>query len=208
MSSPAKPIKVVAFNGSHLPDGSTGQMINILFEALRKNGIECEMVMVGNAPFVSGCIDCGACKTAGKCVRAKSGDPINEWYAKMMEADGIVLATPTHYAGVSTAMKSLIDRCGQISLYQGGTLKNKIGTAVVSAASSGAIDAFNQINHFFTYLQVHVVSGDSWNDGIGLTPSEVASSPRTKKNMESLAANMAFLLKKLHPERAASTEVA
>lgn len=39
-----RPLKVVAFNGSSHPKGNTTRLIEAVFEELRKEGIECEMV--------------------------------------------------------------------------------------------------------------------------------------------------------------------
>lgn len=103
----------------------------MVFVELKKAGIECEMITIGDglsqyrsyetlssflfvsffaAPTVKGCRGCNACKTAGKCVQAAPGDPVNEWFPKMLEADGVILGSPTHFAAVSVEMKSLIDR--------------------------------------------------------------------------------------------------
>ncbi|KAH7824535.1 putative NADPH-dependent FMN reductase [Monocercomonoides exilis] len=200
MSAPEKPIKVVGFNGSAKKDGNTAKLLEMVFTELRKEGIECEMVMVGNADHVRGCRGCNGCKATGKCVHATPGDPVNEWYAKMMEADGIILGSPTHYAAVSVEMKSLIDRCGWISMVSGGTLKNKIGAAVVAVRRGGAISVFDQINHFFTISQMHIVGSSYWNEGIGLKPGDVENDEEGKRTMANLGKNMAFVLKKMKKE--------
>ncbi|KAA6377158.1 MAG: putative multimeric flavodoxin WrbA, partial [Streblomastix strix] len=140
----AKPLKVVAFNGSFKQNGNTAQLIEMVFSELRKEGIECELVTVGNAKYVSGCTSCGGCKDILKCVRAGPEDPIHTWFAKMREADGIILGSPTHFANVSVEMKSLIDRCGALDFNNGNLLKHKIGAAVVAVRRGGAASVFDE----------------------------------------------------------------
>ncbi|KAA6373076.1 MAG: putative Multimeric flavodoxin, partial [Streblomastix strix] len=143
MTTP-KPLKVVAFNGSFKQNGNTAQLIELVFSELRKEGIECELVTIGNAKYVSGCIGCGKCAETHKCARAGPEDPINTWFAKMLEADGIILGSPTQFANVSVEMKSLIDRCGFMNITGGGMLKHKIGAAVVAVRRGGAASVFDE----------------------------------------------------------------
>jgi len=44
-------MKVVAFNGSPRVNGNTQQAIEIVFEELRKEGIETELVQIGNKRY-------------------------------------------------------------------------------------------------------------------------------------------------------------
>ena len=79
----------------------------------------------------------------GKCVQAKGNDPVNFWLEKAFEADGIILASPTHFANVSVTMKSFIDRVGWNAIAK-KFLANKVGAGVVAAAgdgSTGCLDA-------------------------------------------------------------------
>ena len=53
-------MKVVAFNGSPNHDGNTSQAIKMVAEELKAEGIEVEIVHVGNK-VIRGCIACGGC---------------------------------------------------------------------------------------------------------------------------------------------------
>ncbi|KAH7819967.1 putative multimeric flavodoxin WrbA [Monocercomonoides exilis] len=190
--------KVIAFNGSPNPEGSTTAMIEMLFNDLKKENVQCEMIMVGTASCVRGCDGCNKCSGTGHCARAKEGDPIDSWYAKMKEADVIVLASPTHCAGVSTEMKSLIDRCGWMSSVDGDPLKNKIGIALVTAMGSGTMGAFNQIHQFFAVNGIHIVSSASWCEAFGSSASAIKKDEDWASTSKTLVENMMFLLQKLH----------
>lgn len=200
----SKPIKVVAFNGSSKPNGNTAQLIQIVFSELQKEGIVCEMITIGNCGPVQGCIGCKGCKGKEICVRVKDGDPANVWYAKMKEADGIILGSPTEFSTISVEMKSLIDRCGYINATNGGEkFKFKVGAAVVSVRRGGATHVFDCLNHFFLYGQMIVAGSSYWNEGIGRLPGEIQKDEEGKRTMHNLGKNMAYILKKLnHPDSA------
>jgi multimeric flavodoxin WrbA len=115
----------------------------------------------------------------------------------MAEADGIILASPTYFADVSTEMKALIDRAGFVTKANGGMLKRKVGAAVVAVRRAGAIHAFDTINHFFFISEMIVPGSSYWNIGVGREKGEVESDAEGVKTMQVLGENMAWLLKKL-----------
>ena len=102
-------MKVVAFNGSPKVNGNTNSAIEMVASELRKEGIEVEIVHVGNK-LIQGCMACNACmkNKDEKCII--KGDDVNEWIQKMKEADGVILGTPVHYAAIGGTMKSFLDR--------------------------------------------------------------------------------------------------
>lgn len=74
-------MKVVAFNGSPNKEGNTYHGIKLVTDELEKEGIETEIIHVGNKS-IRGCIACGYCtkNKNGKCAIAT--DPVNEWIEK------------------------------------------------------------------------------------------------------------------------------
>ncbi len=189
-------MNVVAFNGSARKNGNTAMMINYMFEELTKEGIETEMVQLcGEHPH--GCITCYQCfkKKDGRCI--VDVDCINNCVEKMVAADGIVLASPTYFADVSTEMKALIDRCGMVSRANGDMYKRKVGAAIVTQRRGGGIHAFDTMNHFFTIGQMIIVGSSYWNMGFGREKGEVANDAEAINVMRDLGRNMAWLLKKL-----------
>ncbi|KAA6397272.1 MAG: putative NADPH-dependent FMN reductase [Streblomastix strix] len=149
------------------------------------------------------CIESGKCAETHKCARAGPEDPFNTWFAKILEADSIILGSPTHFANVSVEMKSLIDRCGFMNITGGEMLKHKIGAAVVAVRRGGAASVFDELNKFFTYAQIHVASSCYWNNGIGRLPGEVQNDEEGVRIMKTLGKNMAYLLKKMNDPRTA-----
>lgn len=187
-------MKVVAFNGSARKDGNTAVLIKHVLGELQKEGIDTELVQLAGSG-IRGCAACYKCMV-NKDRRCSFGnDAVNEYIEKMIEADGIILGSPTYFANISTEMKALIDRTGFVAKANGGLFKRKVGAAVVAVRRAGAIHAFNSMNHFFFISQMIVPGSDYWNMGFGLNPGEVDSDSEGIGTMVTLGQNMAWLLK-------------
>ena len=189
-------MKVVAFNGSPRRNGNTAILIDHLFGALKKKGIECEQVYLTGRP-IRGCTACMICRTqkTGNC--SFDDDIINPCIEKMKEADGIVIASPTYFANLTAETKALIDRAGYVSRGNGNFLKRKVGAAVVTLRRGGAMNVFNGINDFFLINEMIVPGSNYWNMGLGKEIGDVSSDSEGLKTMETLGENMAWLLEKL-----------
>ncbi len=190
-------MKVVAFNGSPRKEGNTAHLLKHVFAELEKEGIETEIVQLGGHA-VHGCTACMKCfeKKDKRCVI--ENDMINDCIEKMIEADGIIIATPTYFADLSTEAKALIDRAGFVGKANDELFKRKVGAAVVAVRRAGSIHAFDSINHFFTISQMIIPCSSYWNIGIGLMPGDVESDAEGVQIMQTLGQNMAWLLKKIN----------
>jgi multimeric flavodoxin WrbA len=190
-------MKVVAFNGSARKDGNTAILVNAVFTELKKEGISCELVQLSGEK-IRGCTACGQCfeQLDQRCIIEE--DIVNDCIEKMIGADGIILASPTYFADVSSEMKALIDRSGFVAKANSDMFKRKVGAAVVAVRRGGAIHAFDTINHFFFISQMIVPGSSYWNVGIGLAPGDVNGDEEGLATMKTLGANMAWLLKKIN----------
>jgi multimeric flavodoxin WrbA len=115
----------------------------------------------------------------------------------MLSADGIIFASPTYFADISSEMKALIDRAGMTSRANGDMLKRKAGAAVVSVRRGGGVHAFDSINHFFFIGQMIVPGSIYWNLGIGGGKGEVEKDEEGIRTMHVLGENMAWLLHRI-----------
>jgi multimeric flavodoxin WrbA len=190
-------MKVVAFNGSARKDGNTAILVNAVFRELKKEGIKTELVQLAGKK-VPGCIACMKCFETKDKRCAITGDIVNGCIEKMIEADGIILASPTYYADVSAGMKALIERAGFVAGANDSMFRRKVGAAVVAVRRGGAIHAFDTINHFFFISQMVVPGSSYWNVGIGREAGEVKDDEEGIATMKTLGANMAWVMKKLN----------
>jgi multimeric flavodoxin WrbA len=189
-------MKVVAFNGSARKDGNTAILLKQVLTALDKEGIETELVQLAGEK-IRGCTACRACFETKNQQCTITDDKVNEYIQKMVEADGIILGSPTYFGMMSPEMKALIDRAGFVCRATPDALKYKVGAAVAVARRAGAMTTFDAINHFFLINQM-IVSGSSyWNIGVGNKKGDVEQDEEGIETMETLGKNMAWLLKKL-----------
>ena len=190
-------MKVVAFNGSPRKGGNTEILIRMVFEELEKERIETELVQLGGER-VRGCQACYRCVEMMNKRCAVEDDIINDGIGKMVEADGIILGSPTYHADVTAELKALIDRAGLVSGANDSMFKRKVGAAVVAVRRGGAIHVFNTINIFFTISQMIVPGSSYWNLAFGRNIGEVEEDEEGIETMQVLGQNMAWLLKKIH----------
>ncbi len=189
-------MKVVAFNGSPHAEGNTVRLIRMVLAELEAEGVETEVVQVGGKP-IHGCTACYRCRKEpnGRCVI--ESDMINDCIAKMREADGILLGSPTYFADITPELKALIDRAGFVSRSNGHFLRRKVGASVVAVRRAGGIHAFDSMNHFFLIGEMIVPGSSYWNLGYGGKVGEVEEDAEGMKTMVALGQNMAWLLKRL-----------
>ena len=190
-------MKVVIFNGSPRKEGNTYHCLQIVIKELEKQGIECEYIWIG-MDKIQGCISCSECsKNKDKRCNVKT-DKLNEYLEKMIEADGIILGSPTYFSDVSTRMKALIERAGLVAKVNGSLFKHKVGAAVVAVRRAGAVHVFSSINYFFLINQMFVVGSSYWNLGIGLKPGDVLNDEEGISTFVNLGKNFAHILQKLN----------
>jgi multimeric flavodoxin WrbA len=189
-------MRVVAVNGSARLEGNTARLVEAALAPLREAGVECEVVNLAGKD-VRGCTACGSCgkKKDGHC--HGRNDFGNEVLEKLKQADGIILASPTYFADVTSEMKAVIDRVGYVSKNNGGLFTRKPGAGIVAVRRAGAIHAFDTLNHFFLIGEMIIVGSSYWNVGIGREKGEVEGDAEGMKTMRRLGENMAWLLAKL-----------
>jgi multimeric flavodoxin WrbA len=189
-------MKVVAFNGSPRKEGNTHHAINIVCEELRKAGIQTEQVQLGGA-------DIRGCRACYKCFELKNrrciqNDDLNGFVEKMIEAEGIIIGSPTYFANVSTEVKALIDRAGLVARANDNLFKRKVGTAVVAYRRAGGTDVYSSINYFFGIGHMIIPGSSYWSIGMGRNPGEILNDEEGVSTFRNLGENMAWLMKKLY----------
>lgn len=189
-------MKVIAFNGSARKDGNTAILINQVFSELEKQDIETEMIQLSGQK-IRGCIACCKCFENKDQRCSVKDDIVNDCIEKMLQADGIILASPTYFADVTAELKALIDRAGFVAKANADMFGHKAGAAIVAVRRGGSIHAFDSINHFFLISQMIIPGSCYWNMGIGLEKGDVEKDAEGLQTMKTLGQNMAWLLKKI-----------
>jgi len=189
-------MKVVAFNGSPRKEGNTALLIKRVFQKLEEAGIDCELVSLAGK-VIRGCTACRRCMQNQNKRCAVNTDIVNSCIEKMLEADGIIIGSPTYFASLTAETKALIDRAGYVAKANNSMLKRKVGAAVSAVRRAGSLNVFQAINNFFLINEMIVPGSIYWNMGIGREIGEVESDEEGLRIMERLGENMAWLLKKI-----------
>ena len=189
-------MKVLAINGSARKDGNTALLVRRALEEIEAEGIGTELVQLAGVRL-RGCTACYRCFKAKDRRCAVTDDAANDLIAKMIEADGLILASPTYFADVTAELKALIDRAGLVAKANGNMFRRKAGAAVVAVRRGGEIHAFDTINHFFLIGEMIVPGSIYWNMGFGHDKGDAGRDDEGLRTMTALGQNMAWLLKKI-----------
>ena len=190
-------MKVLAINGSARKDGNTSILVNTVFQQLQTQGIETEMIQLAGHKM-RGCMSCGGCKKNQDKRCVIKDDIVNDCIEKMIDADGIILASPTYFSDVTSELKAVIDRAGYVARANSHMFARKVGAAVVAVRRTGAMPTFDSINHFFFISSMIVPGSTYWNVGIGMDIGDVQRDEEGLQTMRDLGDNMAWLLKKIN----------
>lgn len=193
-------MKVLLVNGSPHEHGCTAAALAEVAGALEGEGIGADFFWIGNKPL-GGCIGCGGCRKAGKCV---FGGPVAEFTELCGEYDGFVFGSPVHYAAMSGAMTGFMDR---VFYSAGGKLCGKPAAGVVSARRGGTTAALDQLNKYFYINGMPIATSQYWPMVHGNTPEEVAQDLEGLQIMRHLGRNLAWLIKCIEAGKAAGIEV-
>ena len=186
-------MKAVAFNGSPRKGGNTEILLRRALEAIAAAWHETEYMQVGGTR-IRGCTSCGACGRMKNKRCVIEDDIFNLAFAKMLEADAILIGSPVYFADVTAETKALVDRAGYVGLANGGLLKRKIGAAVAAARRGGAVHALDSIQHLFLMTQMVVPGSIYWNFALGAAPGEVLDDAEGLETMRNLGGQIAWLL--------------
>lgn len=194
-------MRVMLVNGSPHHEGSTSRALDEVASALEADGIEVGRFWVGNKP-ISGCLGCGYCAShGGECV---CNDVVNEFNRIAADYDGFVFGTSVHYAAATGAIKSFMDRsfysqaCGGNNIYP-----FKPAAGVYVARRAGCTSAMDELNKYFTIVQMPVISATYWNMCFGTSREEVEQDAEGLRTMRVLGHNMAYFLRCQEAGRAA-----
>ncbi len=183
-------MKVLILNGSPRIDGNTSIAIDELLNIFDQEGVETEVVRVGNMD-IRGCIACNSCSRTGKCV---FDDVVNELAPKFEEADGLIVASPVYYASANATLIACLDRL----FYSTGFDKTmKVGAGIVIARRGGCSATFDELNKYFTISGMPVASSQYWNSIHGREKGEAEKDLEGLRTIRVLARNMTFLMKSI-----------
>lgn len=187
-------LNVLLINGSPNAKGCTYTALSEVERTLQAEGIATELVHIGNRD-IRGCIACYKCAEQGHCV---FNDAVNELAPKFEAADGLVVGSPTYYAGPNGTLTNLLDRLFFSTHF---SKRMKVGAAVCSARRGGTTATLDRLNKYFTISEMPISSSRYWNMVHGHNAEDVLKDEEGIQCMRILGRNMAFLLRAIAAER-------
>jgi len=183
-------MKVLMLNGSPKANGNTAMALAEMEKVFHEEGIETEIVQLGNQ-HIHGCVACNGCAKTGRCV---FDDLVNQVADKLEGSDGLVLASPVYYASANSSLTALLDRLFQSSDF---SKLMKVGASVAVARRGGCSATFDQLNKYFTISGMPVASSQYWNSVHGWMAGEAEEDAEGLQTMRTLARNMTFLMRSI-----------
>ncbi len=180
-------MKVLMLNGSPHKDGTTFRALSEISKVLNENGIETEIITVGDKK-VSGCMACGACSKIGKCIQ---NDIVNELVEKVGESDGLIVGSPVYYAAPNATLLAVLDRM----FYSRKNFANKPAASIAVARRAGTTATLDVINKYFLISKMPVVASQYWNMVFGSNKVQAEEDKEGLQTMRTLALNMAWMIK-------------
>ena len=159
-------MKIVGICGSPRDGASEYLLKRALSELDKEDSFETTFISVKDKD-ISPCTHCNECvESKGKC---SISDDMDEIYKALIEADGIIMASPIHFGSISAQLKAVIDRCQAMIMEDLDIFKNKVGISIVVGGdrSGGQELAIQQINTFYLLNKIIPLSGGSFGANLG-----------------------------------------
>jgi multimeric flavodoxin WrbA len=195
MTANGKP-KVTAFIGSPRKGGNSELLTKELLKAAEQEGAETEAIRLAEYDLKP-CDACLACRKTKKC---KIDDDGEKLFKKVVEADGIVLATPVYFGSCSPQTKIFIDRMGYLAKALGQPLNNKVGSALVVARRAGTNFTYAQLLFFFLLSGMIVPGVSYWTIAYGREKGEVLNDKEGVDTAHEMGKKITWLTKLIKSE--------
>ncbi len=203
-------MKILGICSSPRMEGNTNYYLNTVLEEASRLGAETEIIKLAGKK-ISGCNACYKCVEAKKCIIE---DDFQEIFDKIIEADGLLLASPVYHSCITPELKCVLDRAGfsgrwaknemkqTESSYEwkGSALSGKVVAPVTVARRAGQNFAFAEILLWATANDCIIVGNTYWNVGAAGKGGAVNANEDEEGIgiMNRLAANMVNVIKKMN----------
>ena len=133
-------MKIVGIYSSPSSNGNTATLVKKLMVQMENLGAEVELIDLAkeNLRYCRGCM---SCLRTGKCMLPDSLEKIRQL---MIEADGLILGSPTYAIAPNAIMKNFLDRVGLFNAYS-AMFGDKYIIGVSTAGGVGARSVAKQL---------------------------------------------------------------
>ncbi len=191
-------MKIIGINGSPKANGNTKAALDLMGEVFAQEGIAFEVMHIGSK--LAPCTGCFRCAKTHTCTLPDDG--LNEMYQKLIQADGVVFASPVYFASITSGMRCFMDRMGCIDMNNGRQFRFKVGVPVAVARRAGAVNAIDELIHYINYAQMIIPGSLYWPLAFGNKPGEVTQDIEGVQTLQVLAQSTAFVMKAMEAGKA------
>ena len=147
---------IVGVSGSPRVGGNTDMILQEALATAKEEGADVKLIRISDYSLQP-CDACRTCYSTKKCVIDDDGEKV---YQEILEADGIILGSPSYFQGVTAQMKIFIDRVGYLAIARGRkNFTGKVGGVIAVARRSGVMRTCDQMITFITAVRMIVPSG-------------------------------------------------
>ena len=100
-------MKVLGIVGSKRRHGNTSELVQEALSPFKNDNDTTELIFLDDYN-IEGCRGCEGCRETFKCI---VNDDMQRLYPLLLEADALILGSPTYFYNVSADIKAFIDRC-------------------------------------------------------------------------------------------------
>jgi len=191
-------MKVVALNGSPRLIGNTSAAVSLLLDEMEKQGFETEHIQMYGS-IMTPCNDCRSCEIRGDGRCINEDDDMNMYLEKLMDADAVILASPSYFGGIPGQMRILLERItlSMQTCATGNKLSRKVGAAVVIQGRDGGLPAYSEMVNFMLRNKMIVCGSSSPTVLTGTKPSEAMNDKKGVASLKELSEEIAWVLSRI-----------
>ena len=156
-------MKVLGISGSMRKEGNTSILVREILGRCEEAGIKTKFISLAGKK-IHPCLGCEKCKEKKWCVI--ENDDWGDIVRAVMDADVLIIGSPTYYFDVCGQVKNFIDRT--YSLYHDRKLAGRKGVAVAVHANKGASRTIQTLEGFLStheFSSLGSVKGEGYNEG-------------------------------------------
>src|SRR5512133_964375 len=134
-------MKIIGIISSPHKNGSTSKLVREALSGAHDAGAETEDVYLSEMD-IEYCVGCLQCLATENCILK---DDLNTLREKVLQADGIILGSPTYEADMNARMKNFFDRIMPFTMYR-SAMHDKYISTISTAGAFGAKDAVKRMS--------------------------------------------------------------
>jgi len=146
-------------------NNTTEYVLKEALEKLEKSNFDTE-IFTCMGKDIKPCMHCDYCLEHKECI---IDDDMQEVYEGLLNADGIILATPVQSGGISSNLSAIMDRTRALEAIDYNILRGKIGMSIAVGGDRTGGQDFAHLKNI-TYFMIHgiiPVSGGPFGSNLG-----------------------------------------